>query len=244
MLTKIGAEVAGTQPQSIVPQGVKNAFSGAGKVLGGAFTYGFPVYQYMSGEESIGGAVGSMAGGSLGAAAGNTLGNAVGHNVSVLGRTLRRAGGIKGKVLGNLLNWTGKGVGIAGGLAGGLFGWDAGSTIGNKYMPIHKRNIDEQTPQPMMPQPMMPQQIKQASAAAVATELSPTIAKYLFHGGGIAGAALGAYYGNKNFNEDKAARARNQRFTPLRQNLRYYYYDRPAPISGTLYPKQFYNVQQ
>lgn len=244
MLTKIGADVAGTQPQSIVPQGVKNAFSGAGKVLGGVFTYGLPVYQYMSGEESIGGAVGSMAGGTLGGSAGTTLGNSIGHKVSALGRTFRRAGGVKGKILGNLLNWTGKSAGVVGGIAGGLFGWDAGNTIGNKYIPIHKRNINEQPPQPMMPQPMMPQQIKQASAAVAAAELSPTLAKYLFHGGGIAGAALGAYYGNKNFNEDKAARARIRRFAPLRKQLRYYYFDRPDPTSGTLYPKQFYNVQQ
>ncbi len=226
MHAKIGA-AAVDETKPLMPQGVKNTFSGAGKVLGGALTYGFPVYQYVSGEESIGGALGSMAGGSAGSFAGNTIGKALGHPLSVMGRTLRRTG--RGAVAGTLLDLAGKGIGLAGGIAGGILGFGAGSNIGNRVIPIHKRNSEAAMPSPMLPSPMIPH-VKQASSAA---GLSQKASKILFHGGGLAGAALAAYYGNKNFNQYREALQR-------RRLLMQKYQQQYPPM----YPQQFYNEQQ
>lgn len=226
------------------------AWHGAGAVAGTALGAGFPVYQYMSGEDSMGGAIGSALGMTAGGFMGKTMAAPVLEKLTAKAAPRLESGiastvgagkqgfiqGAKnlGKSLTKLRGWRGLGglaagtaikglgtlAGAVGTLGGGMLGFEAGRNIGNKYVPIHKRDA-------------MPQ-VKQASAIGTAAKkttevLSPMWKKRLKWTGGIAGTGLAAYYGNKNFNETRDMLAAQQELMP-----------QYVPM----YPKQFYNTQQ
>ena len=232
MITKYAANIF-----SSILNGARKAGSGAGAALGSAAAVGFPVYQYMSGDDSMGGAAGSVAGMAAGTVAGKAIGQQLGRvgpmrQMRGFGAGLTRAGNAmlraKGggalatigrfigghalKAAGGLSRFPGKSLGTVGALGGGIFGFEAGRNIGNKYVPIHQRD----------PMP----QVKQASAVNIAKPiLSPLWKKRFKWTGGIAGTGLAAYYGNKNFNEKRNELASIPQYQPM-------------------YPQQFYNAKQ
>lgn len=227
MITKHAANLLGS-----IWNGVRTTGAGAGAALGTAAGVGFPVYQYMSGEDSIGGAAGSVAGMTAGGFAGKAITAPIGDAIGNAGAKLIASGaslGGKGKVLGTLGGLALKGAGkltslvakapkTVGMLGGSIFGFEAGRKIGDKYAPIHKRDAMSQ--------------VKQASAAGVVARntkelLSPLWKKRMKITGGVVGAGLAAYYGNKNFNEmrNEMAGVPQYQYQPM-------------------YPQQFYNAQQ
>ena len=220
----------------------KNTAIGAGKALGGALSVGFPVYQYMAGEDSLGGAVGAIPGGYVGSKLGKTIMAPVARSgplaaARMSGANMRRSGnamlraskGAKGLAKAGL--WIGGHAqrlagsmmrapsGLANGIGtfgGGIFGWEAGRNIGNKFIPIHKRQIEPQVKQ----------------AALLPASVMPTVKKFLPKkwqgyakaGGGVVGTGLAVYYGNKHFNEARAEAAQNA-YQPM-------------------YPQSFYSAPQ
>ena len=206
-------KLAAVQPQQ-APVGSSKAMG----ALNTAVNIGFPVYQYMSGQSSLGGTLGSAAGGYLGSRLGRAVAGIPGNWLSRTGQALGKSKSLWGQAGGLALRGLGTITNIAGSFYGGFKGFDLGERIGDKIAPIHKRNINTApqtqpsqmnyrpyTPQmPYHPQVLQMPQIKQASATP-APMAQPGQASVFGGKGvmlsGIGGLLLAAYLGNKQFNE-------------------------------------------
>ena len=216
--------------------------TGIGATASGIMGVGYPVYQYMSGEDSIGGAAGAIPGGYAGSKLGKTIMAPIARSgplaaAKMSGANMRRSGnallhaskGAKGwakaglwlgghakRLAGTLMRAPSGIASGVGSIGGGFMGWEAGRNIGNKYLPIHKRQIEPQVKQAAL--------LQSAVMPTVKKFLPKTLKGYAKAGGGVVGTGLAAYYGNKHFNETRDAAAQSM-YQPM-------------------YPQQFYPVQQ